>query len=649
MGKKHRYPGSKPFTESERDLFFGRDEDIDRLVQLLTVEKLLVLYGKSGLGKSSIINAGIVPRFESSGDFDVIQIRFGSYQKDSHTTTPLNSTLRIIRRNQQTNCFLRKIRRDNHSIWQSLKSIQINSYNQDKGFVLVFDQFEELFTYPDSEVRIFKEQLSELLSGKIPKKFRSALREKMDEDDHVLDKEEMGLLYKKLPIKIMIAIRSDKMSLLNRLKVVIPNILQKSYELKALTREQAEDAILNPAEIRDEENFEAPPFDYSDEALDKILDYLTKRNEKNIESFQLQILCQYVEENMVIKRHDTNISGDDLGDLENIYQNYYDNQIEKIKSPQDQAKARKLIEEGLIFEPEERRLSLYEGQIRNVYKIDDELLTSLADTHLLRAENSPSGGFSYEISHDTLVAPILKSKTRRTEEEQREERNKKRQEEQEAIIAEKQRKLMRRGMWVVLFLLAVVVALLVREYVRTQQMAGDQKKAAERLRKANDQLAKEKKNLKQTSKQLEDYLKSSNSAIKKENFALKQQIEELNGQLEDLSATTSTGSTVADELEKLKKDNNRLRAGNKRLSFELTNARKAYQSGISLLKNDYSGIHERLDKKLFNTVPPQMSNKFYNELKKTCLGEMDQLQKKINGLPSTLGGYERGRHAGGQP
>ena len=56
-----RYPGVKPFATTEQELFFGRDRDIEDLWNLLWLSKLVVLFGKSGYGKSSLINAGILP------------------------------------------------------------------------------------------------------------------------------------------------------------------------------------------------------------------------------------------------------------------------------------------------------------------------------------------------------------------------------------------------------------------------------------------------------------------------------------------------------------------------------------------------------------------------------------------------------------
>ncbi|MCB0580682.1 MAG: hypothetical protein KDD10_15395, partial [Phaeodactylibacter sp.] len=72
-------------------------------------------------------------------------------------------------------------------------------------------------------------------------------------------------------------------------------------------------------------------------------------------------------------------------------------------------------------EEEERRLSLYEGQILKGYNISPELLRQLLDTHLIRSEPSMRGGYTYELSHDTLVAPVLRAKARRKEAERREE------------------------------------------------------------------------------------------------------------------------------------------------------------------------------------------------------------------------------------
>ena len=151
--------------------------------------------------------------------------------------------------------------------------------------------------------------------------------------------------------------------------------------------------------------------------MESLIDFLSQRRKQEIESFQLQILCEYVEQNVVIKQDKLLVTTKDVAQPEKILENYYLDKIKEIPDEKDQLAARKLIEEGLIFEEEERRLSLYEGQINSGFGVNKELLGVLLDTHLIRSEPSMRGGYTYELSHDTLVGPVLKAKGRRMEEE----------------------------------------------------------------------------------------------------------------------------------------------------------------------------------------------------------------------------------------
>ncbi|MFQ5628944.1 MAG: hypothetical protein ACE5I1_09305, partial [bacterium] len=427
--KIYRYPGSSPFTREYEKLFFGRDEDIARLSTFIRVEKISVLYGKSGLGKTSLLNAGTLPRLEREHRFLIIPLRFGSFTEET-PQYPLDIVKEKLSRFAKENIsgyspqgsFLNKIEPLNISLWQQCKNMQL-ALEDGARIVLVFDQFEELFTYTDG-VDEFAAALADLLYNRMPKNFDAMLRLATRKNPDFLSEEEWKRLERPVNLKILMSIRSDKMSQLDSLSSYIPNILHHCYELKPLSRAQAEAAITRPADkpFSDDANvaFFSHPFTYTPEALNKILDYLTDNNKKNVESFQLQVLCQHVEENIVIKKNTTLVEETDLGDLPKIYQNYYDHSIANVGSEQEQKSARIFIEEGLIFEEEQRRVSLYEGLIFKKYNISRELLQKLVNTHLIRAEPSPTGGFSYELSHDTLVLPILKSKARRTELERKE-------------------------------------------------------------------------------------------------------------------------------------------------------------------------------------------------------------------------------------
>ncbi len=471
MGKR-RYPGVKPFSTTESNLFFGRQRDISRLFKLVNVKQLVVLYSKSGLGKSSLINAGLLPIIKEETRYKPVIVRFGSY-RPGQSVSPLNAIKEKISAEDKEHTFLDKLAEPDSSLWYYLKKEQLKAEVPEEK-LLIFDQFEELFTYPAIQILEFKKAISEALYSTIPKYYQSSLEEHVKSNREILSKEELELLYKPLRLKMLVAIRSDRLSLIDQLKDYIPDILSNTYQLSALTRTQAEDAILSPAYL-DDPDFESPKFDYTDEAVDKILSFLTKGDTQSIESFQLQILCQYIEESIVIEQNDTYIEYDDVGDLGDIFELYYDKLISRI--PEDVRPAvRKFLEEGLIFEEEERRLSLYEGQILKNYGISKKLLQQLVDTHIVRSEPNTAGGFSYELSHDSLVKPILRAYQKRREEEGREQEEERRREEYEAYklrLLEKTKKIRRRlvvgGIVVVVFSIMLVVFALISENYRETQ------------------------------------------------------------------------------------------------------------------------------------------------------------------------------------
>lgn len=402
MSNRYRYPGAKPFQTDQQDIFFGRIKDAETLFQLTGLERLVVLYSKSGLGKSSLINAGLIPRIQQQGQVTPVQIRFGAWMPGRSDTPILITAERIANGPSQTD-WLEKLVPGDTSLWRYAKSRQMGD-SAFGNFLLIFDQFEELFTYPQEVIIEFKKQLSELIYTQIPQRYRDAIEERIGE----LGDEALEALHHPMNGQILLAIRSDRLHLLDRLSDYLPTILSNCYELGAMDAIQATTAIERPALA--EGDFASPPFRYEKAALGAILDFLTEKGAEKIESFQLQILCQSVEQN-VIRQNLKLVGIGQLGDLEAIYENYYDDQIGSIEDPKEQQAARRLIEDELIFEDEERRLSLYEGII--VHKIKPETLRQLVDHHLLRAEPSAQGGYTYELSHDTLVPPVLKSKARR--------------------------------------------------------------------------------------------------------------------------------------------------------------------------------------------------------------------------------------------
>ncbi len=407
---KYRYPGVTPFTSDQRDIFFGRNQDITNLYRAINWQRLMVLYSKSGLGKSSLLNAGIIPLCLEKGDFAPIVIRFGAWTEGA-TKTPLETTREVLAREDNHPTLLDKLLPGDNSLWYYTKSHQLRE-KHDKNPLLMFDQFEELFSYPEEQIIEFQKELSELPGTDIPLRFLS-----MAGDADILSDEEEEALEKPLEAHILFAIRSDRIHLLDRLKDYLPMVLRHTYELKALTRQDARAAIVEPAKAIGD--FNTAPFQFSPEALDVLMDYLKDEQDKErrVEGILLQMLCEYYERNIAAQKKLKYLDLKHIGAPEDVVKKYY---LEKIQNlpVKHQIPARKLIEEGLVSEGEAMRLTLHESFIRQEYGVEKKLLERLVDSRLLRSEPFIRGGYTYELSHDRLVSPILEARNKRREEEQ---------------------------------------------------------------------------------------------------------------------------------------------------------------------------------------------------------------------------------------
>ena len=60
------WPGLAPFTEDQAGFFHGRDEEIRALARLMERKSLTILFGQSGLGKSSLLQAGVFTRLRAA-------------------------------------------------------------------------------------------------------------------------------------------------------------------------------------------------------------------------------------------------------------------------------------------------------------------------------------------------------------------------------------------------------------------------------------------------------------------------------------------------------------------------------------------------------------------------------------------------------
>lgn len=407
----YRYPGSRPFEDNDVDrcLFFGREKDKEALFQKVRAKRLVVLYAKSGLGKTSLVNAGLNQLLRENGCVP-LKVRF-----NNANIKPEQAVLDWIQRTVEYH-HLDYEPGETQTLWQYFKTAAFWSPGNDLLTpVLILDQFEEFFTFHSPDRRQeFISQLADVVNGTVPSELRKDLKpgKWFPYGDEIPN------------IKILISIREDFLGQLDELSEEIPDIFHNRFRLQALTRDQAREAIIQPSQIEDS-RLQTLRFCFSKETVEIMLDFLCTRKERygivrkdEVEAFQLQLLCQYIEDGVRRKAQDgiknIIVEKEELGGeqgMQKVLQNFYQNCITQLSAAWRKKYVRRLCEKGLISVTD-RRLSLEEEEIERKFKVPPYLLTELVNIRLLRAE-SRVGSVYYELSHDTLVAPILKAQRKR--------------------------------------------------------------------------------------------------------------------------------------------------------------------------------------------------------------------------------------------
>ena len=163
------FRGLLPLTERHSDRFFGREEEVAEFLERLRTEPMLPVVGPSGVGKSSFVQAGVIPRLKEQGAWVVLSLRPGRAPFEALVTrlarTPTaRTTAGAVTPSQQESRFktadvtlpaeilekertcLRELEEEPGRLALHLQRVA----EQENARVLLFiDQLEELFTLVD--------------------------------------------------------------------------------------------------------------------------------------------------------------------------------------------------------------------------------------------------------------------------------------------------------------------------------------------------------------------------------------------------------------------------------------------------------------------------------------------------------------------
>ncbi|WP_216588864.1 WD40 repeat domain-containing protein [Streptomyces brasiliscabiei] len=139
------YAGLASFRQSDADTFFGRERLTDRLVEHLKRKRFLVLFGASGSGKSSVLRAGVLPRFPGT---PALILTPGAH--------PLEEcAIQLAARARLTPGSVRaELASEPRALHRLVRQILAAAPDPEAELIIVVDQFEEVFTLcPDAGER----------------------------------------------------------------------------------------------------------------------------------------------------------------------------------------------------------------------------------------------------------------------------------------------------------------------------------------------------------------------------------------------------------------------------------------------------------------------------------------------------------------
>ncbi|MEZ4660031.1 MAG: hypothetical protein R2911_20940 [Caldilineaceae bacterium] len=402
------YVGPRTFTQREASFFFGRERETRDLYASIVSSRLMLFYAQSGAGKSSLLNAGVIPQLRANG-FEVLPVARVSGALPERAgqvdnVYVMNLLLSIeqgaispahLAQMTLTEYLGHLVERDGLFAYDADADIADDEFSDEvPPRLLIIDQFEELFTthaarWTDREG------------------FFHQLREAMADDP---------LLF------VLISMRADYIALLDPYAGLVPGRFRNRFYMERMGLDAALTAIQEPA-ARAGRPF-APGV--AETLVDNLRVIRVGLDETQlgqfIEPVQLQLVCYQIWDELASEAQSpratspNTITQADLerfGDVDNVLFSFYENTLLSVlgQSAVDisERRLRNWIESQLITEARTRS-TVYRGA-ESTAGLPNTIIDALQASYLLRSELR-AGGVWIELVNDRFIEPILQSNAR---------------------------------------------------------------------------------------------------------------------------------------------------------------------------------------------------------------------------------------------
>jgi WD40 repeat protein len=373
-----------PTSFGPGDPLYGRDREREDLVDLLVAERIVLLYSPSGAGKTSLIQATLVPTLREAG-FEVLPVIRVTHPLEPRpeVPTPCNRYVMSVLLSLEEGLPPAKQRPVAELATLTLREYLDAHADRDGrpgNEVLVFDQFEEVLTADPTD----------------------------EPAKHAFFKE-LGQTLRDRGHWALFSMREDFLAALDPYLRHVPTRLRTTFRLDLLSVDQALEAIRRPAQDAG--------VDFPEDAARQLVDDLrtvrvqrpdgvTEALGSYVEPVQLQVACHQLwsmlpPEATEITRADV----DAVGRVDQALAGYY---AERVRTAAERTglperTIREWFEERLIT-PQGLRSQVLDGPERSG-EAGRRLLGELLDAHLVRAETRRQATW-YELAHDRLIEPV---------------------------------------------------------------------------------------------------------------------------------------------------------------------------------------------------------------------------------------------------
>lgn len=350
------------YEAGDAAIFFGREQETQTLTSLIHAHRLVLLYGASGTGKTSLSLAGVLPHLEQSEPaYETLYVR------------ALEDPARAIRR----------------AIRRRLPGVTLP---QDGALVDFLAAATQALEHP---LVIYLDQFEEFFIRRNPQ-FRQTFIS------------ELGELYEAydVPVKIVFGLREDWLAAVSEIEERIPEVYRTKMRLFPLSRDQARRAITSPVAQLEMSYDPALVEQLLDDLVDDPVDGLMGRERATVMPPQLQLVCDALFEHACAdgRQHITMADYEAIGQAQGILSRYIEAELQQY--PGDERELAKRILMALVTSQATNAVTDLPSLIADVgaeEEVVEHILSRLTGQRLVRRLDE---GQTYELAHDILAASI---------------------------------------------------------------------------------------------------------------------------------------------------------------------------------------------------------------------------------------------------